>query len=80
MSGQITNNSQILESSTQAFEANMASINKINESVTRVNGLIGSVEEVSNTNAARIESMMQAFNTTSSQTESLNSMIDRFKV
>ncbi len=80
VSKQITNNSKILDDSTRAFADNMVGINNINEKVAMVDGLIRSIEDLSNRSNARITSMVEAFNATSRQIEDLNHMIDRFKV
>jgi methyl-accepting chemotaxis protein len=80
VSQQITSNSQILDSSTKSFEESMDNITKIYDKVKTAGGYISSSENLSNNNNSMVKSMISSFNETSNQVETLNRVINRFKV
>ncbi len=80
VSEQICSNSEILDSSTQLFSDNMEHLTKINDKVKSVDTHLISCEELSNSNTSLIESMTSQFKDTTDQVESLNKIINRFKV
>lgn len=77
---QITSNSQILDSSTQLFNVNMEHIQKINDKVKYVDTHISSCEGLSSNNTELIKSMTHQFQETTEQVDTLNKIVNRFKV